>query len=152
VNERPVPVADDDSRPYWEAAREHRLELPQCGGCGSLLFPPRPRCPVCLSTDLTWAEVSGRGRVHSFTIIYVPVVRGLEPPYAVAQVELDEQPGLRLVANSVNCDPDAVSVEMPVQVTFEDLDDEYSLPQFAPLGFLPARAGRTMPEVSHDGR
>jgi uncharacterized protein len=130
---RAVPAEDDDTRPYWEAAHDHRLELQRCAGCGRLQFPPRPRCPGCLSTDLTWTEVSGRGHVYSFTIVYAPVVRGLEPPYAVAQVELDDQPGLCLVANIVNCDPEAVRVGMPVQVIFEDVDENCTLPQFTPV-------------------
>lgn len=132
--ERPVPAEDLDTRPYWEAARRHRLELPRCEDCGRFFFPPRPRCSACLSTNVVWTGLSGRGTVYSFCIVCVPIVRGIEPPYVVAQIELVEQQGLRLVANVVDCHPNDVRAGIPVEVTFEDLGDDCSLPQFRPSG------------------
>lgn len=130
--QRPVPVEDADTRPYWEAARQHRLELPRCDDCGKFCFPPRPRCPACLSSALRWSKLSGRGTVYSYSVICVPIVRGLEPPYAVAQIELEEQAGLRLIANILDCDPNDVRIGMPVEVTFEDVEENFTLPQFRP--------------------
>lgn len=129
---RPVPIEDIDTRGYWEATRQHRFELPRCDGCGKFCFPPRPRCPACLSTNLSWTELSGRGTVYSFTVVCVPIVRGFEPPYAVAQVELAEQPGLRIITNIVDCDPNDVHIGMPVELTFEELDAGGAVPQFRP--------------------
>jgi uncharacterized OB-fold protein len=61
------------------------------------------------------------------------MVRGFEPPYAVAQVALDEQPDLRMIANVLECDPSDVRIGMPVEVIFEDLTLECVLPQFRPV-------------------
>jgi uncharacterized OB-fold protein len=72
--------------------------------------------------------------VYSYTVIYAPIVRGFEPPYAVAQIELDEQPGLRMIANVVDCDPNDVRIGLPVTVTFDDLTADCTLPQFRPAG------------------
>ena len=130
--QRPLPVEDDDTLPYWAAAREHRLELPRCDCCGQFSFPPRPRCARCLSTALTWTELSGRGSVYSFCTVYQAPVQALEVPYVVAQVALAEQADLRLIANIVGCGPAQVRIGMSVEVEFDDLDPDHTLPQFHP--------------------
>jgi uncharacterized OB-fold protein len=128
--ERPLPIEDQDSKPFWDAARERRLELPRCRDCGKFHFPPRPRCPNCLSPALDWVELSGRGQIYSFTVIHVPVARGFEIPYAVAQVELEEQAGLRVTSNILDCPPEELRIGMPVQVDFEGIGGGFVLPQF----------------------
>ena len=131
-SQRPLPLEDDDTRLYWEAARAGRLELPRCDCCGEFCFPPRPRCPRCLSTALTWTALSGRGSVYSFCVVYQAPVEVTDVPYVVAQIELAEQAGLRLVANVVGCPPGDVIVGMPVEVEFERIDEDHTLPQFHP--------------------
>jgi len=132
VTQRPLPVEDEDSHPYWEAARARRLELPRCDCCGNYCFPPRPRCPRCLSTALTWTALTGRGKVYSFCVVYQAPLEALEVPYVVAQIELAEQPDLRLIANVIGCEPGQVFIDMPVELEFEELDSDYTLPQFRP--------------------
>ncbi len=129
---RPLPVPDSDSEPYWQAAHEHRLEIPRCLDCGHYEFPPRHYCRNCRSLNLEWTEVSGRGTVYTFSTMRETLVRGLEPPYVVARVELVEQPGLQLVSNILECPLEDVRIGMPVEVTFEDVTDEITLPQFRP--------------------
>ena len=110
------------SRPFFDAARRQRLVLQRCPRDG-FFFYPRSRCPSCLGADWAWEEVSGNGRVHSFTVDrvgHVPALRALAP-YAVAIVELDEGP--RLTARLVECDPDAVKVGQRVSAVFEDVED-----------------------------
>jgi uncharacterized OB-fold protein len=110
------------TRQFFEAARARRLVLQRCPRDG-FFFYPRSRCPRCLGTDWAWQEVSGNGRVHSFTVDrvgHVPALRKLAP-YAVAIVELDEGP--RMTARLVECDPDAVKVGMRVTAAFEDVED-----------------------------
>src|SRR5437773_1498029 len=85
----PVPVPTPETRPYWEAARRHALELPRCCTCGHCFFYPRAACPRCLSGDLEWVRASGRGTLHTFTVVH----RGLRDfplgtPYVIAIVEL----------------------------------------------------------------
>jgi uncharacterized OB-fold protein len=119
---RPLPWPNPTTQPYFDAARRHRLVLQRCPRDG-FFFYPRSRCPSCLRSDWTWQQVSGNGRVHSFTVDrvgHVPALRKLAP-YAVAIVELDEGP--RMTARLVECDPDAVKVGMRVSVVFEDVED-----------------------------
>lgn len=128
---RPVPVPDGDSAPYWEAAREQKLVLPYCSACKRYVFPPRPLCPSCW-TRPEWTEVPGGGTIFSFTIMRESFMRGFPPPYVVADVELDVQPGLRIVANVVDCDVSEVHIGQPVEVTFEHRSESVTVPQFRP--------------------
>ena len=118
---RPLPWVNETTRPFFDAARERRLVLQRCPRDG-FFFYPRSRCPSCLGADWTWQEVSGRGRVHSFTVDRVGHVPALRPlaPYAVAIVELDAGP--RMTARLVGCDPDAVKIGMAVLAAYEDVE------------------------------
>jgi uncharacterized OB-fold protein len=87
-----LPYGDPLSRPFWEAAREHRLILQRCVACGRYQFYPRPFCLACPAGELEWAEVPGLGTVYSITTVRMNVLPELEPPYQVAIVELDEGP------------------------------------------------------------
>jgi uncharacterized OB-fold protein len=76
--------------------------------------------------------VSGRGVVHTFTVNVHPWQPGLEVPYVIAIVELAEQEALRLTTNIIDCPPSDVYIGMPVEVTFEHVEDVY-LPMFRPV-------------------
>jgi uncharacterized OB-fold protein len=125
-----LPVPGELSGPYWGHARRHELVVQHCGGCGTGWHPPLPRCPHCHSADLGWQPVSGRGTVYSYTIVQHATHRALagEIPYVVAIVELAE--GHRMVANIRGCAPEDVHIGQSVRVTFEDVTDEVTIPQF----------------------
>lgn len=129
---KPFPVPDVNSAPYWSAARQHKLMLPKCQKCGLITFPPTPECPRCLSPTMEWTELSGRGTVYTFAIMHDTFIGGFEPPFVTAEVELEDQPGLRLTSNIWDCAIPDVYIGMPVEVTFEDVNDEVALPQFRP--------------------
>jgi uncharacterized OB-fold protein len=130
-----TPVPLPETKPYWAAARRHELTLPYCGACRAFHYYPRASCPRCLSGALEWRRVSGRGRLHTFTIVHRgPRDFPLGTPYVLAIVELDEGP--RLMTNLVDVAPDpaAVRIGMPVEVVFLDLGDTAALPHFRPIG------------------
>lgn len=133
MSERPLPVPDQDTRPYWEAARRHELLIQRCRTCGQHYFYPRPYCPHCLSANTEWVRASGRGTVYSYTVNYRPSTPALADrvPYVVALIDLVEGP--RMMSNIVGCDPAEVRIGMAVEVTFEDVTDEISLPVFRPV-------------------
>jgi uncharacterized protein len=133
VKKKPVPLPSPESARYWQAAREHRLELPRCNACGKLWFPPSQSCPHCLAADFAWTEVAGVGKVFSFVTyhrVYHPAF-AQDVPYVVALVELAEGP--RLLTNIVGVAPEAVVCDMPVKVVFDDFEEGVSVPKFAPL-------------------
>lgn len=129
---KPIPLPTEDSKPYWEAARNHELKLQQCRDCGAFWFPPGAVCAECTSDSYDWRTVSGNGKVFSFVIFHRPYHPGFkdELPYVVGCIELDEGP--RLLSNVIGCKPEDVRCDMPVEVTFEDISEEISLPKFRP--------------------
>jgi hypothetical protein len=131
--EGPLPKPDQDSAEYWAAARRHELVLQQCSACGRFRFYPRAVCPHCLSEKFEWRPSSGRGRIYSFTVIHRPPSPAFRDrvPYVLALVELEE--GVRMMSNVVGCDPQAVEIGLRVEVTFEDLTPEITLPVFKPM-------------------
>lgn len=130
---KPLPHPSPESARYWQAAREHRLEIQRCNACQRFWFPPSQSCPHCLAADFTWTRASGRGKVFSFVTfhrVYHPAF-AKDVPYVVALVELAEGP--RLLTNIVGISADAVACEMPVQVTFDDFTEDVSVPKFVPV-------------------
>ncbi|SRR5579875_464440 len=131
---KPIPVPDEVSRPFFEGAREHRLMLQRCSACGSWHWPVKTRCPVCLSTEISWAQASGRGTLYTFALMHQIIHPGFasELPYNVAEVDLEE--GVRVTSNIVGCSNDDLYIGMPLEVTFEDITGGVSLPKFKPVG------------------
>ena len=129
---RPVPSPDDASEEFWTAATRHELVLQRCAKCRRFRFPPRPMCPNCRSLASTWERASGRGRVWSWIVAHPPVLPAFAErvPFNVAVIQLEE--GVRMIGNVVECSNEDISEDMPVEVTFEDVEDGVSLPQWRP--------------------
>jgi uncharacterized OB-fold protein len=127
------PVIDGDSAPFWEAARERKLRLQQCGSCQAVVYYPRAVCHHCHGTDLRWRDMSGLGRIYSFTVSRRAPSPEFEArvPYVVALVELDE--GARMLTNVHTDDVDSVRCDQRVRVTFEDVGEGVVLPMFEPV-------------------
>lgn len=130
---RPVPVADDRSRPFWDATAGHRLVLARCARCGRLCHPPDAACPHCGSIDpeFSYVPVEGSGAIRSWTVIRQSFLQGFDVPFVLVDVELAVQPGLRLIGRLVD-GPDApFGLGVPVRVAFEDVAPGVAVPAFA---------------------
>jgi uncharacterized OB-fold protein len=143
---KPLPKINAVTRPFWSAAAERRLCMPRCRDCAAFTFPPRPSCCECGGENLKWTNLSGRGVVYSFTVIRQivggPTAKAFEDdiPYIVALIDLDEGP--RLTSNVIGCPIDAVTIDMPVEVTFEQASVDVWLPKFKPATKLNRQTGR----------
>lgn len=147
-----VPENDSEFLGYFQAAQDNKLVVKSCKSCNLLRWPPGAACPWCMSLDWDWQEVSGKGTIYSYEIIVHSIQAGFKEiaPYPVVVVELDEQrgqpgeaEGLRMVANLVddNFQPEAeanVAIGKRVQVVFQKISDEMTLPQFKLSGEPPA--------------
>jgi uncharacterized OB-fold protein len=118
--DKPRPIADGLTQPYWDAAADGRLLVQRCSACERYQWYPRAHCVVCGAADPAFVEAKGTGRLHTFTVLQKtpnPEFQG-DLPYVLAIVELDE--GVRVSANVVGVDHAALRCEMPLQVTFVD--------------------------------
>jgi len=128
---RVLPRVTPLNRHFWTGGAEGKLCFLRCRPCGTYVHPPAPVCPTCLSRDVAPEAVSGRATVLTYTLNHQPWVPAPDHPYAIAIVEIEEQPGLRLMTNIVKCPPEAVRIGMPVRVVFEQHQDVY-VPLFEP--------------------
>jgi uncharacterized OB-fold protein len=132
--QKPLPEINDENKLYWGAAKRHELVLPKCLDCGQFYFPPAILCPHCLSMSNEWAKVSGRGRVYTWAIFhhsYHPAFKD-DVPYNVAIVKLEEGP--QIISNIVGCKNEDIYVDMQLEVVFDDVTAEVTLPKFKPIG------------------
>jgi len=129
---KPLPIPSPESQPFWDACRRHELRLPRCSACSAYWFPPSGVCPECLSDQFEWALASGRGEVFSFVVMHRVYHKGFadDVPYPVALVALEEGP--HFLSNVVDCALDEIRIGMPVQIVFDDVTDEHTLPKFRP--------------------
>ena len=117
--------------PFWEAAARGELLYQECPTCGHRQFYPRALCTAC-GADPEWAEASGRGTVHTFTVVRqygTPPFKD-ELPYVVAVIELDE--GVRMIGNVTDCAVDAVRVGMAVEAYAVEFELGLALPFWRP--------------------
>ena len=129
---KPIPAVTPDIAPFIEAAKQGKLVVQKCHGCGRHRFPARSLCSNCLSEEASWVEVSGRGEVFSFNIMHQVYHPGFaaDIPYAVVVVKLEE--GAKIISNLVGVEPKSIRCGMPVEVVFEKISDEITLPKFRP--------------------
>jgi uncharacterized OB-fold protein len=128
---RQLPGLDQDNTPFWTGGARGELMILRCRHCARYIHPPLPHCGDCQTPDPLPVAVSGRGRVKSFTINHQPWLPGMQVPFVIAAIELDEQPELYVLSNVVGCDVDRVRSGMAVTVRFEQHGDIF-VPLFAP--------------------
>lgn len=128
---RVLPKVTDQNRHFWQGGEHGRLQFLRCRACETWIHPPSPVCPECLGKALAVEAVSGRATVLTYTLNHQQWVPSPDHPYAIAIVELEEQKGLRLMTNIVNCPAEDVRIGMPVRVVFEQYDDVW-FPLFEP--------------------
>jgi uncharacterized OB-fold protein len=128
----PLAPLSPDSLPFWEGVQREELRLPRCRRCRRLIAYPRSFCPHCQFDQVTWETLDGTGSVWSFTVIHHSRQAVWEDvvPYVVAVVEVE--PGARLTARLVECDPAAVAIGMPVRISFVERPDGLRIPVLRP--------------------
>jgi uncharacterized protein len=137
----PLPdLSDERTAEYFAGAARGELMLPRCNACNRLVWYPEEECPHCGAHDFTWVPVSGKGRVFTWAVVRRAFLPAFEEmvPFVTALVALDDDPAVRIVSYIVDCDPDALSADMPVEVVFRPLrfptvpDRSVPVPMFVP--------------------
>jgi uncharacterized protein len=126
----PLPQPGPDNREFWEGCRRHELRIQRCAACARHRFTPKPSCPHCGSLEFEWITCSGKGRVYTWTVIHGPTLPAFAKltPYAAGLIELDEH--VFMTGQIRGVDPQAVTMGMRVQVEFDDVTADVSLPHW----------------------
>jgi uncharacterized OB-fold protein len=126
----PLPVPTRDNAPFWEGTRRGELLLQRCAACGRFRHYPRPTCPACLAREHRWERASGRGTVFTWTIVRGPTLPAFQAklPYNVVDVLLEE--GVHFVSEVLDCPPEAIRADMPVEAVFVPASEEITLVKF----------------------
>ena len=130
---KPLPIPTKWSQPFWDAAREHKLVLKKCSKCGFIDPPPYLYCTNCTADEHEWVEASGKGTLAAYAInqFGVPFPFWVDLPYVVGLIDLEE--GIRMISNIVECDQEKLSNGMDLEVVFDDVTDEVTLPKWRPV-------------------
>lgn len=129
-----LPEPTPETRHFWDGCKAGELRLQRCTACHQTYFPPRAFCPKCASRDVEVYAASGRGVLWSYVINHRPRADMGTEPYAIAVVKLEEGP--TMMTNIVDCPqtPEALTLDMPLKVSFAKQTDDITLPLFAPVG------------------
>jgi len=96
---------------YNEALKQNKLLGLKCKQCGAITVPPKITCGQCTSADIDVVELSGKGKIQTFTTVFVAAEgREGEVPYVIVLVELDEGPWL--MGNLTGIEPDKATLEI----------------------------------------
>ena len=128
----PLPAVTDDTRPFWDGCRRRQLLVQRCSACATFRHPPTPVCWRCRSFAHEWVAASGRGTLFSYAVVHRAFLPSLAErvPYTVAVVALDDAPGVRLVSNVIGAAPETLAIGLPLEVVFEDVTAEVTVPRF----------------------
>lgn len=131
------PYADEHTQPFWDAALKGKLVGSKCSHCGTVQLQEPPYCYVCQQRDFTWEDLPGTGTIFTYTVIRHPLRPDLQDvtPYVGAIIELDgtQGAGARIMANVIDCDPEALQIGDKVEVVFETISDTFAVPRFRPI-------------------
>jgi uncharacterized OB-fold protein len=133
---RPVPVPDEWSREFWDAAAAHQLVLARCSACGRFVHPPGAVCPHCGSSNAAFefVPVEGSGRIRSWTTVRQSFLPGFDVPFVLVDVELSAQTDLRMIGRLVDGAAASLRLDLPVNLVFEDIAPGVAVPAFALTG------------------
>lgn len=136
----PLPDPDDElTAEFFAGAARRELVIPRCTACDAWVWYPEPACPAC-DGELTWRVTSGRARLFSWAVVQRPFLPAFAEmiPFVTALVSLEEAPEVRIVTYVVDVEPDSLTADLPLAVTFRPLsfptvpDRSVVVPMFTP--------------------
>ncbi len=136
---RPLPEITPENVAFWSGGARGDLLIACCGDCHAAIHPPQIVCPRCLSRNVAPRAMAGTGVVYTYTINHQPWLPGMAVPFALAVVDIDGAPGVRVTAEVVGQDPEATHIGQRMQIAFEQAAEDVWLPQWRPLAAEPGR-------------
>lgn len=127
-----LPELTPENTAFWTGGQHGELRVAFCADCAMAIHPPQVICPHCLCDRVATRAVPGTGTVYSFTVNHQPWLPDMEVPFALAVVDVDGAPGVRVTARVIDAEPEAVRIGQRMQVAFRRLEDVW-LPEWRPL-------------------
>jgi uncharacterized OB-fold protein len=133
VYNKPLPIPNQDTKPFWDACAHHELIFQKCIDCNYTRWPPSYICSACHSFNYRWIKSKGRGKIYAFVVYHKAFHPSFEEdlPYITAVVELEEGP--RILTNIIECDLSEIECETQVELVWDRVTGEFSLPKFKPI-------------------
>ena len=119
--------------PFWDSLKERDVKVQKCQSCGRFRHVPKEICTCCFSAEFSWAPISGRGVVYTYTIVHrapTPAYQA-STPYAIVHVTMDE--GFRMIGTLTGVEPESVAIDAPVQAVYRDVSPEWTILEFEPV-------------------
>ncbi|MEY4239000.1 MAG: hypothetical protein RL339_1601 [Pseudomonadota bacterium] len=129
---RPLPELTAENTAFWTGGERGELMIAFCSDCDKAIHPPQLLCPTCQSQAVVTRAVAGTGAVYSFTVNHQPWLPDMAVPFAIAVVDVDDAPGVRVTAPVACDDPDSVQIGQRMVIGFEPSGDVW-LPLWSPL-------------------
>jgi uncharacterized OB-fold protein len=128
----PIPVADELSKPFWDAANAGKLVIQHCTACNAIQHPPRPRCRDCGSDQLEWKDTNGRGHISTCAVVDDGRIGAMQPeqPFNLAVITLDEDPRVNYYSNLPGVPVRNAPIGAAVEVIFKDVSPEQKIPEW----------------------
>lgn len=122
---------------FYKFLSQQKLMAGKCLKCGKMHLPPRPLCDECYGQDFAWVEVSGKGKLLTYTVIHVapPQFQALAP-YAVGIMQLSD--GLRIPGMISGVPQEQLKIGMDLTVDFAACAAGQAWPQWQRYCFKPA--------------
>lgn len=129
---RPLPELTSENTAFWTGGERGELMITCCDDCSAAIHPPQIVCPTCQSRNVAARAMAGTGTVYTFTVNHQPWLPDMAVPFALAVVDVDGAPGVRVTAPVITDQPEAVHIGQRMQIRFEAAGDVW-LPHWQPL-------------------
>lgn len=125
-----IPVHNALSQAWFDAVDRGALLVQKDPVTGDIQMYPRARIAGHPDREPEWIEASGRGTLHSFTVVERSVHREFASltPFVIALVDLEE--GGRLTTWIVDTPIERIRCDMRVKVVFREIHEGLTMPCF----------------------
>ena len=122
---------------FYKFLAQGKLMAGKCLKCGKIYLPPRPLCDNCFSQEFEWMEVSGKGKLLTYTVIHIaPPQFQAMAPYAVGIVQLENS--LRIPGMIQGVAQEQLKIGMKLTIDFGTCSTTQQWPQWQRYCFKPS--------------
>jgi uncharacterized protein len=100
---------------FMDRLGQGKISGTRCKGCGKIYFPPRADCHSCLTSEMDWFDVTGKGKLVTYSKLeYAPVGFENDVPYSIALLDFGDYKVFGRLASDIPDSEIKVGMEMKV--------------------------------------